>query len=157
MNEGLLIAIIGAAAAAALGGLGSALGVQMAGKAAAGVVSEKPELFGKVLILQALPGTQGIYGFLIAILVLVRLGLLAGTAAAISPEAGWAMFGACVPSMLVLPISAYFQAKMSVNSILMVAKQPDSTAKGMTMTVLVETYAILALLASILMIQGIPL
>ena len=76
MNEGLLIAIIGAAAAAVFGGLGSALGVQMAGKAATGVVSEKPELFGKVLILQALPGTQGIYGFLVAILVLVRLGLL---------------------------------------------------------------------------------
>lgn len=157
MNEGLLIAIIGAASAAAFGGLGSALGVLMAGKAATGVVSEKPELFGKVLILQALPGTQGIYGFLIAILVLVRLGLLGGSALPLDTEAGWAMFGACVPSILVLPVSAFFQAKMSVNSIMMVAKQPDSTAKGMTMTVLVETYAILALLASILMIQGIPL
>ncbi|MGI6392806.1 MAG: V-type ATP synthase subunit K [Candidatus Izemoplasmatales bacterium] len=157
MNEGLLIAIIGAAAAAVFGGLGSALGVQMAGKAAAGVVSEKPELFGKVLILQALPGTQGIYGFLVAILVLVRLGLLAGGAPVLSAEAGWAMFGACVPSIIVLPLSAYYQAKMAVNSIMMVAKQPEASAKGMTMTVLVETYAILALLASILMIQGIPL
>ena len=68
MSDGLLIAIIGAALAAILPGIGSAIGVQMGGKAAAGVLSEKPELFGKLLILQALPGTQGIYGFLIAIL-----------------------------------------------------------------------------------------
>ena len=68
MTTGIVIAYVGAALCAILAGIGSALGVMMAGKAAAGVASEKPELFGKLLVLQALPGTQGIYGFLTAIL-----------------------------------------------------------------------------------------
>jgi len=154
MNEGLFIALIGAALAAALGGSGSAQGVQMAGKAAAGVTGEKPELFGKVLILQALPGTQGIYGFLIAVLVLLKIGVI-GDSVILTVAQGWSLFGACLPGIIVLPVSAFFQAKMAVNAIHMVAKQPDASGKGITMTVLVETYAILALLASILMIQGI--
>jgi V/A-type H+-transporting ATPase subunit K len=155
MNEGLLYALVGAALAAVLGGIGSAWGVQIAGKAAAGVTSEKPELFGKLLILQALPGTQGIYGFLIAVLVLIKIGVINGPMVDLSIAQGWSLFGACLPGIIVLPISAYFQAKMAANAIFMVAKQPDASGKGITMTVLIETYAILALLASILMIQGI--
>lgn len=154
INSGLFYALLGAALVAALGGFGSALGVQMAGKAAAGVTSEKPELFGKVLILQALPGTQGIYGFVVAILVLIQLGLLGGNAVALTGEQGLQYLGACLPSIIVLPVSAFFQAKMAVSAINMVAKQPDASGKGITMTVLVETYAVLALLASILMVIG---
>jgi len=154
INSGLFYALLGAALVAALAGFGSALGVQMAGKAAAGVTSEKPELFGKVLILQALPGTQGIYGFVIAILVLIQLGLLGGNAVAITGEQGLQYLGACMPAIFVLPTSAYFQAKMAVSAINMVAKQPDASGKGITMTVLIETYAVLALLASILMVIG---
>ena len=71
MTTGLVYALIGAALAAGLAGVGSAVGVSLGGKAAAGVISEKPELFGRVLILQALPGTQGIYGFLVAVLITV--------------------------------------------------------------------------------------
>ena len=61
---GIVLALVGAVLAALLGGIGSAIGVGMTGQAAAGVVSENPPLFGKVLILQLLPGTQGIYGLL---------------------------------------------------------------------------------------------
>ncbi len=143
------LAIIGAALAAALAGIGSAVGVQMAGKAAAGVLSEKPELFGKLIILQALPGTQGMYGFIVAILVL-------GRATALLPDApvadGWRLFFACLPIALVGLISAVYQAKMAVSAIHMTAKQPAASGRGITMTVLVETYAILSLLASILLI-----
>lgn len=85
---GLAIAIFGAALCAALAGCGSAIGVMAAGKAAAGVTSQKPELFGKLLVLQALPGTQGIYGFLTAILIMVRLGLLGGSPLDISDTVG---------------------------------------------------------------------
>jgi len=106
MNEGLFIALAGAAMAAALGGFGSALGVQMAGKAAAGVTGEKPELFGKVLILQALPGTQGIYGFLIAVLVLLKIGVIGTSMVDLSVAQGWSLFGPCLPSIVVFPISA---------------------------------------------------
>jgi len=154
-NEGMYIAIFGAALAATLAGLGSAIGVQMGGKAAAGVLSEKPELFGKMIVLQALPGTQGMYGFLTAIIVLGRLGLTTNNPALISTDQGWAFFGACLPIAIVGLVSAIFQAKMSVNAIHMTAKQPSSSGRGIMMTVLVETYAILALLASILMVNGI--
>ncbi|HHU21530.1 MAG TPA: V-type ATP synthase subunit K [Acholeplasma sp.] len=153
----MTLAIIGAAAAAVLSGLGSAYGVLLAGRAAAGVVSEKPDLFGRLLVLQALPGTQGIYGFIVAIMVLVRLGLLGGEAVAITEAQGWQFFVACLPIVIVGLLSAIFQSKMSVAAIHMTAKQPEASGKGMTMTVLVETYAILALLVSILMVLGIPL
>lgn len=155
MTLGTVIAIIGAALAAILAGIGSAVGVQMGGRAAAGVTAEKPELFGKILILQALPGTQGIYGFLIAILVLVRIGLLGGAPKALSNDEGWAYFGACMPIAIVGLISAIFQARTAVAAIHMTAKQPEASAKGMTMTAMVETYAILALLTSILLLFGI--
>ncbi len=155
MSEGLLIAIIGAALAAVLSGLGSAIGVQMGGKAAAGVCSEKPDLFGKLLILQALPGTQGIYGFIVAILVMIKLGLLGGTPAAITTGEGWTYFGACMPIAVIGLISAILQARTAVSAIHMTAKQPEASAKGMTMTAMVETYAILALLVSILLVLGI--
>lgn len=152
MSTGLVIAIIGAFLAAALPGIGSAYGVQIGGQAAAGVVSEKPELFGKLLVLQALPGTQGIYGFLTAVLIMVRTGLLGGGAVALTVEQGWAFFFAALPMALVGLLSAVSQGKAAVAAIHMTAKQPDSSAKGITMTALVETYAILALLVSVLLI-----
>ncbi len=155
MTTGLLIAISGAALAAILGGLGSAIGVQMAGKASAGVCSEKPELFGKLLILQALPGTQGIYGFIVAILLMIKVGLLGGSPAQLDVGQGWSYFGACMPIAIIGLISAILQARTAVSAIHMTAKQPDASAKGMTMTAMVETYAILALLVSILLVLGI--
>lgn len=154
--DGTLIAIIGAATAAILGGLGSAIGVQMGGRAAAGVLSEKPELFGKVLILQALPGTQGIYGFLIAFLVMVRIGMLGG-AVALTEAQGWTVFGACMPIAIIGLLSAILQGRTAVSAIHMVAKQPEASVKGMTMTALVETYAILTLLISILLLFNLDL
>jgi V/A-type H+-transporting ATPase subunit K len=126
----------------------------MGGKATAGVLSEKPDLFGKLLVITALPGTQGIYGFIVAVMVLIQTGLLGGTPADLTAGQGWAYFGACMPIAIVGLVSAILQAKMSVASVHMTAKQPDSSAKGMTLTALVETYAILALLVSILLVIG---
>lgn len=157
MTTGLVIAIIGAFFAAVLPGIGSAYGVQIGGQAAAGVVSEKPELFGKLLVLQALPGTQGIYGFLTAVLIMVRTGLLSGNPVALTAAQGWAFFVAALPMAIVGLLSAISQGKAAVAAIHMTAKQPDSSAKGITMTALVETYAILALLVSVLLVfVGIP-
>lgn len=153
--SGLLIAIIGAGLSAILAGIGSAIGVQMGGKAATGVLSEKPELFGKLLLLQALPGTQGIYGFIVAILVFVGIGILGGTPVELTPDQGWQYFGACMPIGIVGLVSAVLQARTAVSAIHMTAKQPDSSARGITMVALVETYAILALLVSILMVLAI--
>ncbi len=76
MNSfGIVFALLGAALAALMAGIGSAVGVGMAGEAAAGVVTEDPGKFGKVLLLQLLPGTQGIYGLLVAVLTLIQIGI----------------------------------------------------------------------------------
>lgn len=154
---GLAIAIFGAALCAALAGCGSAIGVMAAGKAAAGVTSQKPDLFGKLLVLQALPGTQGIYGFLTAILIMVRLGLLGGSPLDISDTVGWQFFFAALPMGLCGLISGIAQGKTAVAAIHLTGKQPDAAGKGITMTALVETYAILALLISILLVFGVTL
>ena len=79
-NLGIVFGLTGAAIAALFAGIGSAVGVGLAGQAAAGATSEKPDLFGKVLVLQLLPGTQGIYGLLIAFITLSRIGVMGGTA-----------------------------------------------------------------------------
>jgi len=156
MSNGLLIAIIGAALAAILPGIGSAIGVQMGGRAASGVLSEKPNLFGRLVILQVLPGTQGFYGFLTAIILANRLGLLAGNAPDLTSARGWIFFGACMPITIVGLLSAIYQARTAVSAIHMTAKQPRSSVGGMIMTAVVETYAILAFLAGLLLISNIP-
>ena len=155
--SGIVIAIMGAAVSAILGGVGSAIGVMLAGKAAAGVTSEKPELFGKMLLLQALPGTQGIYGFLTAILILVQIGILGGSTVDLTVAQGWQFFFAALPMAVCGLISGICQGKTAVAAIHMTGKQPEASGKGVTMTAFVETYAILALLVSILLIFGIKL
>lgn len=152
-ESGTTIAIFGAGICAALAGCGSAVGVMAAGKAAAGVTSEKPDLFGKMLVLQALPGTQGIYGLLVAVLIMFRIGMFSG-AAELTLSQGWQVFFAAMPMAIVGLISGICQGKAAVAAIHMTGKQPDASGKGITMTALVETYAILALLISILLIYS---
>ncbi|MCR5093078.1 MAG: V-type ATP synthase subunit K [Lachnospiraceae bacterium] len=152
---GLFFAILGAALAALVAGAGSARGVGMAGQAAAGVVTDQPDMFGRVLILQLLPGTQGIYGLLIAFVAMNNLGIIGGTPANISLLKGLAYLGACLPMAIVGYISAINQAKAAVASIALVSKRPDQFGKSMLFPAMVETYAIFALLISILAISGV--
>lgn len=155
--DGNSIALIGIALSTFLAGTGSALGVSIAGQAGAGVLSEKPELFGKVLVLQALPGTQGIYGFLISILLLQATGYLGGGIIPLDVNQGWAVFAAAMPIAVVGLTSGIYQGKAAAASILMTSKNPSMSARGMTMTALVETYAILALLVSVLLYTSLPI
>ena len=155
MSLGMVFALAGAAIAALMAGIGSAIGVGMAGEAAAGVVTEDPQKFGKVLILQLLPGTQGIYGLLIAFITLSQIGLLGGAPVNLTTAQGLAYFAACLPMAFVGLWSAIRQARAAVAGIQMVAKRPDQMGKGMIFAAMVETYAILALLISILAIFGI--
>ncbi|MEG1441209.1 MAG: V-type ATP synthase subunit K [Oscillospiraceae bacterium] len=153
-NLGIVFALLGAALAALMAGIGSAIGVGMAGEAAAGVVTEDPQKFGKVLILQLLPGTQGIYGLLIAFMTLTQIGILGGSSD-MSMAKGMLYFAACLPMAFVGLWSAIRQARASVAGIALVAKRPDQMGKAMIFAAMVETYAILALLVSILSIFGI--
>ena len=153
-TNGLSWALLGAALAALGGGMGSAAGVGIAGQAAAGVVAEDPGKFGKVLILQLLPGTQGIYGLLVAFITLSNIGILGGNPVA-DTATGMLYLFACLPIALVGLISAYHQGRTSVASIGLIAKKPDQFGKAMLFPAMVETYAILALLISILSVSGI--
>jgi V/A-type H+-transporting ATPase subunit K len=151
---GPAITLFSAALAAALPGIGSAIGVGRAGEVAAGVMSEDPGKFGKLLILQALPGTQGIYGLLTWFMVLSQSGLLNGNVN-ISWQTGLLYFGACLPTILVGCFSAIAQGRASEASMAMVAKHPEESSKAIVLPAMVETYAILALLASVLAILSI--
>ena len=154
MSE-IFLAISGAALCAILGCTGSAIGIMRAGKAAAGVTSENPELFGKVLVLQALPGTQGIYGFLTAVLIMSRIGVLGGTPVALTFTSSLLLCIATLPIGVVGLVSGICQGNAAVAAIHMTGRQPEAAGKGITLTAMVETYAILALLVSILIIYGI--
>ncbi|MDY0094090.1 MAG: V-type ATP synthase subunit K [Candidatus Vecturithrix sp.] len=152
---GIYLAILGAALAVGLAGTGSALGIGIAGQAAAGVITEDPEKFGKVLLLQALPGTQGIYGFLAGFWVMLKIGLLGGTLAVVSPEVGLQILGACLPIAIAGLSSGIYQGKVSASGIFMTAKRPEESGKGLILAAMVETYAVLGLLATILLLNGI--
>ena len=151
-NLGIVFALIGAAAAAIFAGMGSAKGVGLVGQAGAGVVTEDPSKFGKVLILQILPGTQGLYGFLAAILVLLQVGIIGGSFETISTATGLLYFGACLPIAVVGYFSGISQGKAAAAGVGIIAKKPDQSGKAITMAVMVETYAVLALLVSLLSI-----
>lgn len=153
-NIGVVLALLGAVLAALLAGAGSAVGVGRAGEAAAGVVTEDPSKFGKVLILQLFPGTQGIYGLLIAFITLSQIGILGGDSN-ISLAKGILYFLACMPMAIIGYWSALKQSRASIACIGLIAKRPDQLGKAIIFPAMVETYAILALLVSILAVTGI--
>ncbi len=143
---GNLFAALGCALAVLLAGTGSARGVGMAGEAAAGIVIDEPEKFGKSLVLQLLPGTQGLYGFIIGILVFLRLG------EAISLQDGIYIMLACLPIGVVGLTSAIAQGKAAVAGLNILAKNEEQQTKGIIYSVMVETYAILAFVISIILL-----
>ncbi len=156
MTMGTVLALTGAALAVILAGMGSAYGVGVAGQAASGVVSEDPSKFAKVLIMQLLPGTQGIYGLLVAFIALSKIGLLSGEPVDLTTAQGLMILAACLPIAIVGLVSGMHQGRTSVSAIGIVAKKPDQFGKAMLFPAMVETYAILALLISILAVNGIP-
>ena len=154
-NLGLALAIMGAVVAALFAGIGSAKGVGLVGEAASGVVSVDPSKFSKVLILQLLPGTQGLYGLLIAVLLLSRIGVLGGTPAALTIPQGLMFLASGMPIGIVGLFSGIAQGKTAAAGVGIVAKKPEQSSKGVIMAAMVETYAILALLVSILIVYNI--
>ena len=154
---GLSLAVLGAALSVALAGIGSIIGVARSGRAAAGVVSEEPEKFGKLLLLQALPSTQGIYGFIGAFWVIIKLGLLGGNIPDISWQTGLAFCLACLPVAIGGLFSGIYQGAVSISGMNIVAKKPQESSKGVILAAMVETYAVLGLLATILLVQGIKI
>lgn len=154
---GLALALFGAGLAAVLSGIGSAKGTGIAGEAGTGLLCQDPSKFGKVMILQVIPGTQGLYGLVVWFFAIYSMGLLGGDGAALNMtvQEGLRYFAACLPMALGGLFSAIAQGRVAAGSINILAKKPDDWAKGMVLCITVEFYAILSLLASMLMIINI--
>lgn len=157
MELGIILAILGAALAAGFAGAGSAIGVGVAGESGAGVLTEDPGKFGLVLLLQALPGTQGIYGLLTAFFAIMKVGLLGGTPTSVTVWQGLGIMFACMPIAIGGYLSGIAQGKTSASCIQLIAKRPEETGKAIILPAMVETYAVLALLMSIILLNGIQI
>ena len=146
---GPLLVYLAAALAVILPGYGSAKVVGKLGQIASGIMAEDPGTFGKLLILQALPGTQGIYGLLGWFMIMNHSGMLAGSVS-ISLQQGFLFFLASLPIALIGLLSAFHQGNVAEGGMALVTKHGHTSGNAIVLAVMVETYAILALLATIL-------
>ena len=149
---GMALALFGSGLAVALSCVGSAKGTGIAGEAGTGLLCEDPSKSGKVMVLQLLPGTQGLYGLVVWFFALIQMGMLNGTAADLSVTEGLQYFAACMPMAIGGLLSAIAQGRVAAGSINILAKKPDDWSKGLILCGSVEFYAILSLLASMLML-----
>jgi V/A-type H+-transporting ATPase subunit K len=146
-NGGLIFAALGVALAVGLSGIGSAKGVGLVGEAASGLVTEEPEKFGKALVLELLPGTQGLYGFVVGFIAFTKLS------ADMSLAQGLYMLGACLPIALAGYFSGIAQGRVSAAGIQILAKRPEHNTKGIILAAMVETYALLGFVISFMLVS----
>jgi len=146
------LALVGAGIAVFVSGIGSIIGTGITGEKAAAITSEDPEKFGRLLLLQALPGTQGIYGFLVGFLAIFKMGGFSGVLT-LDIAQGWQFIFACLPVAISCLLSGIWQAKVSLAGMDIVVKHPEESGKALIMPAMVETYAVLGLLASVLLIM----
>src|SRR5699024_2001276 len=130
---GMALGLLGAGLAAALSGVGSAIGTGIAGEAGAGLLCEDPSKVGKVIILHVIPGTQGLYGLVVWFVGSFQMGLLDGTIVDMTVTEGLRYFVACIPMALGGWLSAIAQGKVAAASINLLAKKPDDWSKGMVL------------------------
>lgn len=152
--NGLFFALLGASIATALAGFGSAKGVGSAAQTAMGVLSEDSSKFGKMLVLTLLPGTQGLYGFIVGFLILVRCGVLGGSLPTVGQ--GLAYLGASLAIGIGGMVSGFAQGKAAVSGIAMSAKDDKNFSKAMVSITLVEIYALLSFIVSLLVVISVP-
>lgn len=152
LEMGQFWAFLGAALAVGLAGSGSAIGVGIAGQATAGVVAENPDNFGRCLVLQLLPGTQGIYGLLVAFLIMMKMNLFGDELASITDTQGLILLAAGLIMAIGGLISAIAQGQTAASGVALVGRRPEESGKAIIMATMVETYAVFSLLASLLIV-----
>lgn len=148
-SGGVIFGVLGAVIAVLLSGIGSAKSVGMVGEAAAGLMIEQPEKFGKSLVLQLLPGTQGLYGFVIGLLVLGKLG------ADMPLAEGIYILLSCMPVAIGGWVSAIYQGRVATAGINLLAKNDEQATKGIIYAVMVETYALLGFVISLILVNAV--
>ena len=155
ISSGAALGMLGAGLAVCLAGAGSARGTGIAGEAGTGLLSEDPSKFGKVMILQVIPGTQGLYGLVVGFMCLLRMDLLDGSYVDMTLIEGLRYLMACLPIAIGGGVSAVAQGRVAAGSINLLAKKPEDWSKGMVLCITVEFYAILSLLISLIMLISI--
>lgn len=145
-NGGIIFAALGIALAVGLSGIGSAKGVGLVGEAATGLVTEEPEKFGKALVLELLPGTQGLYGFVVGFIAFTKLSV------GMSLAQGMYILGACLPIALAGYFSGIAQGRVAAAGIQILAKRPEHNTKGIILAAMVETYALLGFVISFMLV-----
>ncbi len=146
---GYIFGALGVALAVGLAGIGSAKGVGLAGEAVSGLLTEQPEKFGKALILELLPGTQGLYGFVVGLMILTNLSTSTTLAQ------GLYLLFASLPVAIAGLFSGIAQGRCAASSVAILAKKPEHNTKGIVLTAMVETYALLGFVISLLLVvQG---
>lgn len=148
-NGGMMFAILGIAVATIFSGIGSSKGVGLTGEAAAALTTSQPEKFGQALILQLLPGTQGLYGFVIAFMI---WGSLSSDMSTIT---GLEYLMAALPVGFAGLFSGISQGKVAAAGIQILAKKPEHFFKGVMYSIMVELYAIFGFLVSFLLLGNI--
>jgi len=154
INWGLLLSVLGALFAVVLGGIGSSIGIRNAGQKAAGVLAEKPNMFGSLVTMVVLPGSQGIYGLLIAIMILNSIGAMSGELVELTVDSGLRFLIAGIIIGVLGLASAVYQARVVSAAIGALARDESVFGGAVTMSVLIETYAIFGLLISIFIVNS---
>lgn len=151
---GMFLAMLGAAIAVVFPCIGSSKGVGIASESANGLIAIEPEKFGKVLVLQLLPGTQGLYGFIISIMVILNTGVLGGEVVE-TTKTGELYLVACLTMALGGLFSAIYQGRVCATGVAIIAKQEENSSKAIVSASLVELYALLSFIISFLIIINI--
>ena len=154
MTMGVVLALFGAAISIIGGGIGTIIGTLYVGTSGAGLVASKPKLFGLVLLLAALPSSQGIYGFLGSILILQKTGILSGEIQALSTEAGLLFLAAALPVALLGGFSGAGQGKVLQSGLRVIANNAGNVGQAVILGVLMESMAVFGLLLTILIVNA---
>ena len=131
---GLALALLGSGLAVGLSCVGSAKGTGIAGEAGSGLLSEDPSKSGKVMVLQLLPGTQGLYGLVVWFFALIQIGMVGGATPELTVAQGMQYFVACMPMAIGGLLSAIAQGRVAAGSINILAKKPNDWSKGLIST-----------------------
>lgn len=154
MTTGIILALVGAGLSIIGGGLGTIIGTLYVGGSGAGLVASKPKLFGLVLLLSALPSSQGIYGFLGSILIMQQTGLLSGAPIAMTPEQGFVLLVGALPVALLGLFSGAGQGKILQSGLRIIANNASNVGQAVILGVLMESMAVFGLLLTILIVNG---
>lgn len=154
MNLGMFFALLGVAVAVIFSGMGSSKGVGIASEAASAVISDDPSKFGKLLVLQLLPGTQGLYGLIVGVMVLLNTGILGGETIA-DMAIGLQYLCGCLPIAFSGYFSAKAQGRVCATGVNLIAKRPEESSKAIVSASLIELYALLGFIVSFLVVINI--